>query len=464
MENSKSSRNRFELKQSQPNQSLNLRENSSPLKNSSLSPISRDGIQFELPGLDFTDDFSTQSESTTRELFYQNEDPYDTFSGTPLDIDLPGYVPPQVPEEDQTFKFVSASSAGHLFLSLAISILGISTALDKKIEDTPVEITVMAKGEDSRAVSRPGPLGSAQVQTALHQSSPKISEKITASDVVVKMKPAMKAVKAAALKQPAKTTPLLEKSSPVAIKVKAKKATLEDIENPDIDFSNAKLNEEIDETEIANELDRETRIVKKNLMTKEIEEMSALEDQADDLIKSADAKIKGIKALGANQDAEMAARQKALFHGMGTSGRGTGSKTNSEGSGSNAGGSAVNGSVSGSNLKSTAASGSPQGVRGIDQLAQMPGNTRPQYDADDRFNKREGLVNFVAYVSQQGKIEKMLLKKSSGHSSLDLKALAAIKTWKFYPGQQGWVEIPFNWTLKGAPELKGPVLRRSARN
>lgn len=91
-------------------------------------------------------------------------------------------------------------------------------------------------------------------------------------------------------------------------------------------------------------------------------------------------------------------------------------------------------------------------VRALSELKQMPGNKAPQYDSDDRLQGRQGEVAFLAYVSQSGFVTQFKLLQSSGHRVLDAKTLKAIKGWKFYPGQEGWVEIPFKWDLKGGPQ------------
>jgi TonB family protein len=99
-------------------------------------------------------------------------------------------------------------------------------------------------------------------------------------------------------------------------------------------------------------------------------------------------------------------------------------------------------------------------IRDVSDLRAMPGNKRPQYDSDDRLLGRQGEVAFLAYVTKDGSISKFKLLKSTGHRELDSKTYAAIRTWKFYPGQEGWVEIPFRWDLKGGPQEVPATLRR----
>ncbi len=106
--------------------------------------------------------------------------------------------------------------------------------------------------------------------------------------------------------------------------------------------------------------------------------------------------------------------------------------------------------------------GSPSGnVRSLDQLRQMPGNPRPQYDPKERQRGDQGTIDFYAYVSKEGTLNKFSLKKSTGFRNLDSKTLAALKKWRFYPGQEGWVELPFQWDIKGGVQEIGGRLRTS---
>jgi TonB family protein len=114
----------------------------------------------------------------------------------------------------------------------------------------------------------------------------------------------------------------------------------------------------------------------------------------------------------------------------------------------------------GSNLAATAeGTGEGSGIRGIQDLRQKPGNKRPQYDSEDRFQGRQGQVVFKAYVTKDGNLTQFEILQSSGHRSLDYKTLKALKEWKFYPGQEGLVEIPFQWDLKGGPQEMATGLR-----
>ena len=116
-------------------------------------------------------------------------------------------------------------------------------------------------------------------------------------------------------------------------------------------------------------------------------------------------------------------------------------------------------SLAGGNGNNTfgAASGK---VRSIENLQQVPGNPKPSYSMEERFGKQQGTVVFQAFVTEQGSLQQFKLLQSTGFRNLDGKTLAALKKWKFYPGQQGWVEIPQTWNLKGEAQEMPTTLRR----
>ncbi|MNL37727.1 Gram-negative bacterial tonB protein [compost metagenome] len=89
----------------------------------------------------------------------------------------------------------------------------------------------------------------------------------------------------------------------------------------------------------------------------------------------------------------------------------------------------------------------------------MPGNPRPQYERQERLRGDQGAVVFVAYISKEGHPSQFRLLKSTGFRNLDAKTLIALKKWRFYPGQEGWVELPFRWDLKGGAQEDGGLLR-----
>ena len=99
-------------------------------------------------------------------------------------------------------------------------------------------------------------------------------------------------------------------------------------------------------------------------------------------------------------------------------------------------------------------------LRSLAQLRQKPGNPRPQYDPQERLNGHNGAVIFKAFVTSDGSLTEFKMLQSTGYKNLDFKTLKALKQWKFYPGQEGWVELPFQWDLKGGPQEMPALLRR----
>lgn len=117
----------------------------------------------------------------------------------------------------------------------------------------------------------------------------------------------------------------------------------------------------------------------------------------------------------------------------------------------------------GSSAGAGRAAGVPGGVRALENLRQMPGNPKPAYSESERFAKHQGTASFVAYVNREGYPTQFRQVRSSGHANLDGKTLAALKKWRFYPGQEGWVEIPMRWDLRGGVhETSALANRRSA--
>lgn len=99
--------------------------------------------------------------------------------------------------------------------------------------------------------------------------------------------------------------------------------------------------------------------------------------------------------------------------------------------------------------------------RSAKRLEQLPNNPLPYYSVEDRFLGKEGLVIFLGYVVESGVLTRLELKKTSGHQSLDRRTLQALKKWRFKPGQEGWVELPFLWQLEGEPvELQDVLLEQ----
>lgn len=102
----------------------------------------------------------------------------------------------------------------------------------------------------------------------------------------------------------------------------------------------------------------------------------------------------------------------------------------------------------------------PEQIRAVANLRQRPGNPLPAYTDFERLRRHEGQVTYLAYVTADGSLRDFILSESSGHANLDQKTLSALRGWRFYPGQEGWVEIPQIWVLSGQPEELPSQLRR----
>ena len=250
--------------------------------------------------------------------------------------------------------------------------------------------------------------------------------------------------------------------------------TLEDIPAPKLDFDGVEAEQagkfgddefenEFKNIDHANEasnraekarMDNEARLIgdQNDQSLKALEDKIASEARVmnDDLMATRTKNAAAVARMRASENAaaaERAARERAEALAAASRGRGTGDAGIGRGS-------------SGANEDAKAAAGAPTGVRSIDQLRQMPGNPKPSYSMEERLNRQQGRVVFQAYVTREGALKGFRLLSSTGYKNLDGKTLGALKKWRFYPGQQGWVEIPQVWTLKGDVEQMPATLRR----
>jgi TonB family protein len=178
-----------------------------------------------------------------------------------------------------------------------------------------------------------------------------------------------------------------------------------------------------------------------------------------DAIASAEASDKAA-ALAKAQAREQAAREGAAREAAAKQAAAVAAAEaarNSEGQGNSEGkGAGDNGNPA---VAETKVAGEPAGVRSLDQLRQKPGNPRPMYDNTERLRGDQGAVVFYAYITKEGQPSQFRMVKSTGFRNLDGKTLVALKKWRFYPGQEGWVELPFRWDLKGGAQEDGGRLR-----
>jgi TonB family protein len=103
--------------------------------------------------------------------------------------------------------------------------------------------------------------------------------------------------------------------------------------------------------------------------------------------------------------------------------------------------------------------GTPSGVRDATNLREAPGNPEPTYPNEDRLNHREGTAVFLALVNKDGSLAQIRLEKSSSSPTLDQSAIAAFKTYRYLPGQQGWIRKTFAFSLSGEEEENPATLQ-----
>lgn len=135
---------------------------------------------------------------------------------------------------------------------------------------------------------------------------------------------------------------------------------------------------------------------------------------------------------------------------------------NSNGNGTSASKGTGNGNSISNGVNSGAEGGVPSGaqVKALSEFRQRPGNRIPEYQLVDRQNKRQGNVVYYAFINSSGRPIQFVKIKSTHYESLDQNTLSVLKTWRFYPGQEGWVELPFEWSLKGGAVEAPSLLRR----
>lgn len=274
--------------------------------------------------------------------------------------------------------------------------------------------------------------------------------------------------------------------------------TIEDIQAPELDVAalkNASVGS-LEDKDFSEDLDR---VDQKNKLVTERERARLLK-QADDLSKENDEavnaaeedlkkenqKVMAMNRSRRNQEAQEAAQQAAAEAAAAHQARLAGLAAARERAAaqaaagkSNGGmGTAANSATTGSGTLKNGNSGSggdpmgsPDGtglggvgaVRALEDLKQMPGNPKPTYDHQERLLGHQGSARFLAYINKEGRTSQFRLLQSTGYRNLDAKTLAALKKWRFYPGQEGWVEIPIQWNLKGGVQ-EMPTLLRRARN
>lgn len=82
-------------------------------------------------------------------------------------------------------------------------------------------------------------------------------------------------------------------------------------------------------------------------------------------------------------------------------------------------------------------------------------NPTPDYPAEARRQRQEGVVTISVEVSSEGSAVSVSLRRSSGVPALDQAALAAVRRWTFEPARAGGiavasrVDVPVRFSLSG---------------
>lgn len=375
------------------------------------------------------------------------------------------------PDQDKTPKFITMSMLLHASVILAIATMTFPLIEQPKTETITIELEqsatprLMTKGSEVPATK-----GGSESMPAKKLSQADIDDllppvaapqKNNYSQVRASL-PTVKPVKKIPSAQTGKVSLSDSKNSGSSIAAKtnfkAVPMTIDDISAPELNQGAlAEQNIKSDLSEDFNEDFNKIDHSHKSKIAKEKEKMDSLasalsseqEDQLNSLSKQNETDLakfsaaqKTLHQKNENAIASAVAKEKALGSGLGhSSGAGIGNQGASSAPGN-------------------ALAGSPQGsVRSLDQLRQLPGNPRPQYDTIERRRGDQGSVAFFAYVSKEGFLSQFRMQRSTGFRNLDIKTLAALKKWRFYPGQEGWVELPFRWDIKGGVQEDGGRLR-----
>jgi len=298
--------------------------------------------------------------------------------------------------------------------SVIVHIMTASAILMLRPTPQPIpEIIEIELGAGEMAPITSAPIISEQIQEAAQATEvapPNVATTLPEKVVTapVKTQPIVAPTVVAQIPQPAETNETTEPT-----------ANLDDIEKPTL----AEVPEE--ETPVENQEDLKAQVNEKAVLAEEAEaeQLALAQKQIQDDIKQ--------KELEAQAEAEALALA---------------SKNAEAGAGQDA--------------QTSAPAETTGELRSLAQLRQKPGNPRPQYDPQERLKGHNGAVIFKAFVTIDGNLTEFKMLQSTGYKNLDFKTLKALKQWKFYPGQEGWVELPFQWDLKGGTQEMPALLRR----
>ena len=368
-----------------------------------------------------------------------------------------------------------------LHAGLFIAALLVTAPVLKKLEDKQITVELIEQAAPQVAAPKVNEVADQRAKRAQQQALPAKVSSVDTAEIAKEIKAPMKKAKSAKVSKTPETVSKVKaaRAAPQVVYAKAAPSragvvvpeTLDDIEASDLDYNSVAVAQAgaLNESELDNEFtkfDQKSEAAlnaQKSAFDKDL--ISAAESSEKELAgieneNKEDAKVmsdslkatrtKNATALAKIRAGEIAAdNERIAREGALQAARDAAAKAAAAKSGSKTGGDGYNtfGAVSGP-------------VRSIENLRQVPGNPKPSYSMNERFQKQQGTVVFQAFVTEQGSLQQFKLMQSTGFRNLDGKTLGALKKWKFYPGQQGWVEIPQTWNLKGEAEEMPTTLRR----
>ncbi len=98
------------------------------------------------------------------------------------------------------------------------------------------------------------------------------------------------------------------------------------------------------------------------------------------------------------------------------------------------------------------------GVLDARSLRAAGGNPPPAYPTSDRLARREGVVVLLGYVTSDGNLLKVTVEKEAS-SAMTQESYRTFKSYRYRPGQTGWVRQTFKFTLRGDPQEIPGTLR-----
>ncbi len=411
------------------------------------------------------------------------------------------------PVQNKSGRFMTLSAIVHAGLILAAAVMTVPITEKIKTETISIEIEEplrpIAQGVETVPTQGSPASSSLDLPAELPQAETKVDSSAVSSEDVIIEKPTIAArlvelptepetlpesqqkistIAKAELKKPAPALKAATKTAADANPVKigppaaAKVATIDDIEAPEVDTATEEVRHSMVPTAYSENLDKDLESIDDKQSHALAEEKNKIDQEADAVDAENDEALENVQnqtqkniaaleatntarrerdaqaianalakenaareAAAAKHAAAVAVAQTAIQQGAGDAdGDGAGSK--------------------GLDQQGPLA-GTADGVRSLDQLRQMPGNPIPQYSNRERLDRQSGVVTYHAYVKKDGTLSGFRQVGSTGYANLDSKTLNALQQWRFYPGQEGWVELPFSWDLKGGAQSVDGLLR-----